>query len=88
MTINTLLVDFACASILILLGMFLRAKLKFIQRSFIPASLLAGFLGLALGPSFLNILPLSEHIGSYAGVITILVFAAVGINGFPFHRAI
>ncbi|GAA0314421.1 sodium/glutamate symporter [Oceanobacillus oncorhynchi subsp. oncorhynchi] len=84
MTINTLLVDFACASILILLGMFLRAKLKFIQRSFIPASLLAGFLGLALGPSFLNILPLSEHIGSYAGVITILVFAAVGINGFSF----
>ncbi|GAB2572180.1 sodium/glutamate symporter [Gracilibacillus alcaliphilus] len=84
MTIYTFLMDFACASLLILLGMFLRAKLKFIQRSFIPASLLAGFMGLLLGPSFLDILPLSENISSYAGVITILVFAAVGINGFSF----
>ncbi|MEK5232171.1 sodium/glutamate symporter [Lysinibacillus sp. FSL K6-0232] len=84
MTVYTILTDFACASILILIGMLLRAKIKFIQRSFIPASLLAGFLGLALGPSFLNILPFSEDIGSYAGVITIFVFAAVGINGFSF----
>ncbi|MFC7688131.1 sodium/glutamate symporter [Ureibacillus sp. GCM10028918] len=84
MTLYTILVDFACASILILIGMLLRAKFKFIQRSFVPASLLAGFLGLALGPSFLNILPFSEDIGSYAGIITIFVFAAVGINGFSF----
>ncbi|MEI2378673.1 sodium/glutamate symporter [Priestia sp. YIM B13446] len=84
MTVYTILVDFACASVLILIGMLLRAKFKFIQRSFIPASLLAGFLGLALGPSFLNILPFSEDISSYAGIITIFVFAAVGINGFSF----
>ena len=43
MTVYTILVDFACASVLILIGMLLRAKFKFIQRSFIPASLLAGF---------------------------------------------
>lgn len=86
MTINTLLVDFACASILILIGMFLRSKITLFQRSFIPASLLAGFLGLALGPEFLNVLPFSREIGSYAGVITIFVFAAIGINGFKFSR--
>ncbi|MFD2829124.1 sodium/glutamate symporter [Corticicoccus populi] len=86
MTINTLLVDFACASILILIGMFLRSKITLFQRSFIPASLLAGFLGLLLGPEFLNVLPFSGEIGSYAGVITIFVFAAIGINGFKFSR--
>lgn len=84
MTIYTLLVDFACASGLILIGIFLRAKIKFIQETFIPASLLAGFLGLFLGPNFLNVLPFSADIGSYAGLITIFVFASVGINGFSF----
>jgi Na+/glutamate symporter len=84
MTIYTLLVDFACASGLILIGILLRAKIKFIQETFIPASLIAGFLGLILGPSFLNVLPFSQDISTYAGLITIFVFASVGINGFSF----
>lgn len=84
MTLYTLLVDFTFASILIFISMFLRSKVKFLQRNFIPASLLAGFLGLALGPGFLNLLPFSGDIGSYAGVIIIFVFASVGINGFSF----
>jgi len=84
MTLYTLLVDFTLASILILISMLLRSKIKLLQRNFIPASLMAGFLGLALGPSFLNVLPFSADIGSYAGVIIIFVFASVGINGFSF----
>lgn len=84
MTIYTLLVDFAFASGLILIGIFLRAKIKVFQETFIPASLIAGFLGLLLGQNFLNILPFSADIGSYAGLITIFVFASVGINGFSF----
>lgn len=84
MTLYTLLVDLTFASILIFFSMYLRANLKFLQRNFIPASLLAGFLGLALGPGFLKILPFSGEIGSYAGVIIIFVFASVGINGFSF----
>lgn len=84
MTVYTILVDFACASGLILIGMLLRAKIKFVQESFIPASLLAGFMGLILGKNFLNILPFSEDISTYAGLITIFVFASVGINGFSF----
>src|SRR5690606_29446077 len=84
MTLYTLLVDFTFASILIFISMYLRSKVKFLQRNFIPASLLAGFLGLALGPGFLNLLPFSGDIGSYAGVIIIFVFASVGINGFSF----
>ncbi|MFJ7736933.1 sodium/glutamate symporter [Lysinibacillus sp. NPDC097287] len=84
MTFYTLLVDFTLASILIFISMFMRSKIKFFQRNFIPASLMAGFLGLALGPGFLNLLPFSGDIGSYAGVIIIFVFASVGINGFSF----
>lgn len=84
MTLYTLLVDFTLASILILISMFMRSKIKLLQKNFIPASLMAGFLGLALGPGFLNILPFSVDIGSYAGVIIIFVFASVGINGFSF----
>lgn len=84
MTFYTLLVDFTLASILIFISMFMRSKIKFFQRNFIPASLIAGFLGLALGPGFLNLLPFSGDIGSYAGVIIIFVFASVGINGFSF----
>lgn len=84
MDVNILLLDFAFASFLILIGMFIRSKVKFVQKSFIPAALLAGFMGLLLGPNILNILPFSESIGSYAGVLTIFVFASVGINGFKF----
>ncbi|PIC78102.1 sodium:glutamate symporter [Sporosarcina sp. P19] len=84
MTLYTLLVDLTFASILIFISMFLRSRVKFLQRNFIPASLLAGFLGLALGPGFLNLLPFSGDIGSYAGVIIIFVFASIGINGFSF----
>lgn len=84
MTIYTLLVDFAFASLLIFIGMLIRSKVKFIQRSFVPASLLAGFMGLILGPNMLNILPFSEFMGSYSGALTIFVFASVGINGFSF----
>ncbi len=84
MTANSLMVDFCFASLLILISQFFRAKVKFIQSSFIPASLLAGFLGLLFGPNVLALLPFSDSISSYAGVITILVFASVGINGFHF----
>lgn len=84
MTFYTILVDFTLASILIFISMLLRSKIKFFQSNFIPASLIAGFLGLAMGPGFLDILPFSGDIGSYAGVIIIFVFASVGINGFSF----
>lgn len=84
MTVNTVLIDFACAAFFILISQIIRSKVKIIQSSFIPASLLAGLLGLLCGPSFLNIVPFSESIGSYAGVITIFVFASIGLNGFSF----
>ena len=46
----TLFVDTGIISVLLLLGKLMRVKIRFIQKLFIPPSLLAGFMGLALGP--------------------------------------
>ena len=82
MTVYDMLMDFAFASILIMVGQLLRSKVHFFQTFFIPASMLAGFIGLLLGDQVLGILPFSGSMGSYAGVLVILIFAIVGINGF------
>lgn len=82
MSVYDIFVDATIASVLFLIGQLLRSKLKIFQRFFIPASVLAGFLGLALGPSGFDILPFSDSISSYAGILIILVFTVVGLNGF------
>lgn len=41
----TLFVDTGIISVLLLLGKLMRVKIRFIQRLFIPPSLLAGFIG-------------------------------------------
>ena len=87
MTIYTLLTDFCIASLLILIGQFLRSKLKFFQTFFVPASLIGGILGLIGGPRVLNILPFSESFGSYAGCFIIIVFTVVGVNGFDIKKS-
>ena len=46
-----ILTDFAIAGALILVSQMLRAKIKFLQSFFIPASLLAGLIALILGRS-------------------------------------
>ena len=45
MSVNDFLLDFAVASVFIMIGQFLRAKVGFIQRFFIPASMLAALWG-------------------------------------------
>lgn len=86
----SLLIDLAFASGFILIGQFFRTKFKFFQRFFVPASLIGGFLGLILGPNGIPLyfpdtkiyVPFSQMMGSYAGVLIIIVFSSVGIRGF------
>lgn len=52
--IQTVLYDLGYLSFLLLLGVFLRKKVKFLQNIYIPASLLGGFCGLILGPQILG----------------------------------
>ena len=86
MSVNDFLLDFAVASVFIMIGQFLRAKVGFIQRFFIPASMLAGFMGLAFRYVFPGFLPMSDSIGSYPGMLIMVIFAAVGINGFTMNK--
>lgn len=86
MTVNDFLLDFAIASLFIVLGQLIRAKVSLVQKFFVPASMIAGFIALALGTQGLNILPFSDSIGDYPGVLIILIFAAVGMNGFAFSK--
>lgn len=76
----TLFVDFGLIFALLLAGKLIRVKVKFIQKLFIPPSLIAGFLGLALGPNGLGWLPFSDQLGTYAGVLIALVFASLPLS--------
>ena len=76
----TLLIDVGIVSALLLLGKLARARLAFIQRLFIPPSLLAGFCALILGPEVLGWLPLSTHTGTYAGILIALVFGSLPLT--------
>jgi ESS family glutamate:Na+ symporter len=76
----TLFVDLGIISLLLLLGKLMRVKIKFIQKLFIPPSLLAGFIGLALGPFGFDILPLSNQTGTYAGILIAFIFGALPLT--------
>lgn len=71
------LMDFCYMSVLLVIAQFMRAKIKFLQNFFIPASLLAGVMGLLLGPQFLGIIPWSGKIGSYAYMLICIVFGGL-----------
>lgn len=76
----TLFVDCGLIAVLLLIGKLIRVKVRFIQSLFIPPSLLAGFMGLALGPGGFDILPFSDNIGTYAGILIALVFGSLPLS--------
>ncbi|OEH53394.1 sodium:glutamate symporter [Oceanobacillus sp. E9] len=79
-TIWSLMIDISIISGLLLVGTILRAKVRWIQSLFLPASMIAGFLGLAFGPSGLGILPFSEQFSVYPSLLIAVIFAAIPIG--------
>lgn len=75
-----LLYDFAIAAALLFVSKIIRVKLGFIQKSYVPAALIAGFLGLFLGEQFLGILPFSEEIGNYPAILIAVLFGSMFIG--------
>jgi ESS family glutamate:Na+ symporter len=65
---------------LLLIGKFIRVKVKLVQKLFIPPSLLAGLLGLIFGPNGLGWLPLSNFISVYPAVLIAVVFGALPLS--------
>ena len=52
--ITTFMIDVAWLSVLLLVGKLIRTKAVLLQKLFLPASVIAGFIGLALGPYILG----------------------------------
>ena len=67
------MIDFFWASLFIAIGTLLRAKVKFLQDLFIPASVIAGLFGLLLSEEFFNVIDFSDQAGSYPSVLIILL---------------
>lgn len=89
MNIWDLVLDMGIASLLLLLAKVIRVRVRFIQQMFIPVSMIAGLLGLLLGPYALDVLPWSESFTAYAGVLITVIFAAVGLaTQFPGPREV
>lgn len=61
MSVSDFLLDFAIASLFIMIGQLIRAKVKLIQQFFVPASMIAGFIALALGRQGLDVLPFQKE---------------------------
>lgn len=86
MTLWDVVTDVALLGALMLIGQFLRAKVKLFQSLLLPASLIGGFIGLALGPSGMNVLPFSKSLSGYAGILIAVVFGCTPIGDKPLSK--
>lgn len=84
--VYSLLTDLMWASIFLFIAKLLRENIKILQSLFIPVSLLAGFLGLAMGQNGFSIITYSSGFGSYSGLLIIAVFVSIGLRGFNFSK--
>lgn len=80
-----LFTDLGYIAILLIIGTISRAKVKFIQRLFIPASIIAGILGLIFGPNGINIIPFSQQIGTYPAILIAIIFGAIPLTSSAFN---
>lgn len=76
----SLFIDIGLVSALLLIGTILRAKVKVIQKLFLPAGIIAGILGLILGPNGFGLIPFSQQIGVYPGILIAVIFGALPLT--------
>lgn len=90
------LVDVGFIGLLLSIGVFLRARIRFLQNMLVPASVLAGLLGLLLGPNVLGALarsqgwkigdlqfvgiPFSSQVSTYSSILIVVVFACMALT--------
>lgn len=76
---ETILMDFAWASMLLLVGLFLRAKVKVLQKMFIPVAVIGGLVGLLLGSEVLGkfcpyYIHWSDNVSGFANPLLAILF--------------
>lgn len=95
-TLNNLLYYVAVIGVLLVVAAFIRLKVPFLRRAFIPASLLAGLIGLLLGPYALKVIPddMMSSFGALPTPMITIVFSCMmlgvkrsGNSGELFHDA-
>lgn len=82
--LKVVLSDLAIMSLLLLSGLVIRKKIKAVQNLYLPVSLIAGFIGLLLGPQILGhftgfSLPIGKTISQWPGL---LVNVVLGLSFF------
>lgn len=75
-----MLMDFCLMSGLMFFAQILRGKVKILQDTYLPSSVIAGALGLLLGPQFLNVLPFSGSCDQYPYLLVCILFAGLFIG--------
>lgn len=76
----SMFVDAGLIGLLLMCGALLRAMLRPLQAMMIPASVIAGVLGLAFGPNGLDWLPFSDQLGTYSSVLIVVVFGCLALT--------
>ena len=78
-TMGNLLYYVAIVGLLLVVATFIRLKVPLLRKAFIPASLLAGLIGLALGPYALGVIPqdMMSSIGTLPTHMITIVFACM-----------
>lgn len=78
-SIQNLLLVLSIIGILLFIATMLRLKIGILRKAFIPASLLAGIIGLILGPHVLGFFPaeLTSSMGALPTTMIIIVFATM-----------
>ena len=71
----SMLVDFMWAGIFLFVAKMLREKIKILQSLFVPVSLLAGFIGLALGQNGFGII--SFTIANFLMLALLMLLAVI-----------
>lgn len=80
MTLTDVLLDFSMLSVLLMIGAWLRRKIRILQLYYIPVALIAGILGLLLGPQVLGrfspvCFQFSPSISQWAGILSAIIFS-------------
>ena len=76
----SVLVDAGLIGALLAVGTLARAVVKPLQTLMIPASVIAGILGLILGPQFLGVMPFSSQLGTYGSILIVIVFVCLALT--------
>lgn len=73
--------DIAILNMLLVVGFLCRWRLPFFQKYLIPSSLIAGFLGLLLGPELLKVLDFqTDRMGLYLYHLLAILFISIGLQ--------